>query len=105
MPSGGIVRISAAVEDDGQRLDISIVDAGAGMTEEDLKRLGEPFFTKRRGGIGLGFSLARRVIIEHGGEVQVTSQQGRGTTVVVSLPVSMNASEKQLTDVVGRGTG
>ncbi len=103
MSSGGIVRISATIEADGQWLGISVVDTGVGMTEEELKRLGEPFFTKRRGGIGLGFSLARRVISEHGGEVQVTSQQDRGTKVGVFLPISRIVSEQQLAGVIGRG--
>lgn len=96
MPFRGVVEISSTISDNGQRLDISIVDKGVGMSDEEVKRLGEPFFTKRRGGVGLGFSFARRVIVEHGGALQVTSRQGRGTTVVVSLPRFVQGSTRQL---------
>src|SRR5262249_39789673 len=67
MPSGGIVQLSCDLRADNQRVNIVIDDRGIGLAEDDLKRLGEPFFTKRKGGIGLGFSLAHRVIKEHGG--------------------------------------
>jgi signal transduction histidine kinase len=103
MPSGGVVSISSTIPADPRRLDISIADTGVGMAEKDLKRLGEPFFTMRRGGIGLGFSLARRVIVGHGGELQVTSKQGRGTNVLVSLPISLNMYAKQFTGAAGQG--
>jgi signal transduction histidine kinase len=96
MPFRGVVRISSIISDGGQRLDISIVDKGVGMSDEDLKRLGEPFFTKRRGGVGLGFSFARRVIMEHGGELQVTSMQDQGTTVVISFPRFAHSLARQL---------
>ena len=96
MPSGGIVKLSCDLQTDNQRVNIMIEDRGIGMAEDDLKRLGEPFFTKRKGGIGLGFSLAYRVIKEHGGALQVTSIQGHGTTVTISLPVSVNLYKEQL---------
>jgi signal transduction histidine kinase len=96
MPSGGIVKLSCDLQADNQRVTIIIDDHGVGLAEDDLKRLGEPFFTKRKGGIGLGFSLAYRVIKEHGGALQVTSIQGHGTTVTISLPVSVNLYEEQL---------
>jgi len=102
MPSGGIVKLSCDLQTEKQRVNIMIEDRGIGMAEDDLKRLGEPFFTKRKGGIGLGFSLAYRVIKEHGGALQVTSLQGRGTTVTISLPMSVNLYEEQLAGSSGR---
>jgi signal transduction histidine kinase len=102
MPSGGIVKLSCDLQTDNQRVNIMIEDRGIGMAEDDLKRLGEPFFTKRKGGIGLGFSLAYRVIKEHGGALQVTSIQGRGTTVTISLPMSAYLHEEQLAGSSGR---
>jgi signal transduction histidine kinase len=68
-------------------VNISIADNGIGLSKDELQRLGEPFYTKRKGGIGLGFSLAQKIIVRHGGTLQVTSEQGRGTTVTVSLLV------------------
>jgi signal transduction histidine kinase len=101
MPSGGGVKIFCTIPDDSQRFNISIVDEGVGMSDEDLKRLGQPFFTKRKGGVGLGFSFARRVIVEHGGEFQVTSRQGCGTTVMISLPRSASNTSRQLAGATG----
>ena len=87
MSAGGVVSISQASNDNGQTAHIVISDQGVGIAEDDLKRLGDPFFSKRRGGIGLGFSLARRVVLEHGGALKVTSTIGKGTIVSVSLPL------------------
>ena len=101
MPSGGGVKIFCTIPDDSRRFNISIVDEGVGMSDEDLKRLGQPFFTKRKGGVGLGFSFARRVIVEHGGEFQVTSRQGCGTTVMISLPRSASNTSRQLAGATG----
>ena len=98
MPSGGAVMICCAIHGDNPQFTISILDEGVGMSEEELKRLGEPFFSKRKGGVGLGFSFARRVVVEHGGELQVTSIPGRGTTVMISLPRSIHDKPRQLTE-------
>lgn len=88
MPSGGQVQIKQERSRDGGTVTLTVSDHGIGLADEDLKRLGEPFFTKRGGGIGLGFALVRRVILEHGGSLHVTSTLGRGTSVSVNLPVA-----------------
>jgi len=86
MPTGGTVTVSAQpVSGDGQFL-LTISDTGVGLTAEDLKRLGEPFFTQRSGGVGLGFALARRIVTEHGGTLDASSEPGQGTTVAIRLP-------------------
>jgi len=102
MPSGGVVKICCASHDDNPRFLISIVDTGVGMSDEDLRHLGEPFFTKRRGGVGLGFSFARRVIEEHGGVLEVISVQNRGTTVTASLPRFVHNLPKHLLGAGGQ---
>lgn len=102
MPSGGMVTIEQYVDREDKTVSIAVVDHGVGIAEEDLKRLGDPFFTKRGGGVGLGFSLARRVVSEHGGSLNVTSTLGQGTTVTVSLPVSVDVQERQLAASSGR---
>jgi signal transduction histidine kinase len=65
---------------------IAVIDRGIGMADEVLRRLGEPFFTTRAGGTGLGLGICRRIIEEHGGHLTVESAPGRGTTVTVTLP-------------------
>lgn len=105
MPSGGVVTVRQHPPDENGNVLVVVMDDGVGIPEEDLKRLGDPFFTKRQGGVGLGFSLARRVVVEHGGSLQVTSTLGRGTTVTVSLPLASRADERIYTGVMERRSG
>ncbi len=69
---------------------VTIRDEGRGMDEKNLARIREPFFTTKHtdGGTGLGVSISHGIIQEHGGFLQYESEPGKGTTVVVSLPVS-----------------
>jgi len=73
-------------------LSISVVDHGIGIAAADLPRIGTPFFrtdpsrARRTGGLGLGLSLARRIVEAHHGQLQVESQVEHGTTVRLVLP-------------------
>lgn len=66
---------------------ISVHDEGVGMSEEQLKRLGEPFFTTKQNGTGLGLMVTYRIINQHNGEVNVESKVNAGTTFTVKLPL------------------
>lgn len=85
-----IVRVQLAPGPDPE-LRIAIVDRGPGMAPEVLARLGEPFFTTKQPGrgMGLGLFLARAVIEGVGGTLGILSQPGKGTTVTVSLPTDI----------------
>jgi PAS domain S-box-containing protein len=68
---------------------VEIADTGAGMTEEIQARIFEPFFTTRPGcGIGLGLSISRSIVTELGGEIEVSSTPGKGSSFRVLLPPS-----------------
>jgi signal transduction histidine kinase len=84
LDDGGTVRV--AVEDGDGVVRVAIRDAGRGMSPEVRARLFEPFYTTRSDGTGLGLPLARRIARAHGGEIDVESAPGAGTTVVVRLP-------------------
>ncbi|NEW86816.1 PAS domain S-box protein [Rhodopseudomonas sp. WA056] len=90
---GGTVTVSAAVE--STRLVLCVTDTGVGIAEEDLKRLGDPFFQagktyqRRHEGTGLGLSIVKSLVRMHGGEIDVRSQIDCGTTVTVSLPLAL----------------
>lgn len=65
---------------------ISVADTGRGMTQEELARALAGFYTTKPQGTGLGLSVVRRLIADHGGSVDVSSIPGRGTTVSLELP-------------------
>ncbi|MBI1930051.1 histidine kinase, partial [Candidatus Poribacteria bacterium] len=67
---------------------IDISDTGHGISETDLRTIFRPFYSTKPGGTGLGLSFCRRVVEEHGGEIKVKSEVGKGSTFSVTLPVS-----------------
>ena len=92
--AGGTVRV--AVERQDKRVRLVVEDDGSGMTDEVLKHLFEPFFTRRSSGqgTGLGLSITYRIVEEHQGSIEATSEGvGRGSRFVVSLPANYSAKE------------
>lgn len=86
MPSGGFITISMNQTIDN-RIHISIKDEGYGIPEEKLKKLGQPFYTTKERGTGLGLMVSYRIIEEHEGTIKVESEVGKGTVFHVYLPV------------------
>ncbi|GAB4487863.1 MAG: HAMP domain-containing sensor histidine kinase [Thermodesulfovibrionales bacterium] len=86
MPAGGTITVST-ITDEG-RFRISVADTGAGIPKEKLPKIFDPFFTTKAGGLGLGLPLTKRIVEEHGGRVDITSAEGGGTTVTISLPAA-----------------
>ncbi|UCZ54168.1 PAS domain S-box protein [Bacillus shivajii] len=66
---------------------ITVEDQGCGIPKEKLKKIGEPFFTTKEKGTGLGLMVTFQIIEEHGGEVQVDSKEGEGTKFTIRLPL------------------
>lgn len=89
MPDGGELRVGAAAHDGF--LHVSVTDTGEGIAAADLPHVFEPFFSTKPGGSGLGLALVHRIVRDHGGEVDVRSAPGFGTTVVLTLPASSDA--------------
>ncbi len=87
---GGRVRLETQVAD--QRVAFWIRDSGCGMSEEELGRAGEPFFTTKEPGrgMGLGLFLTRNVVTRLGGSLDFRSVPGRGTEAIVTLPCGQN---------------
>jgi len=88
------LRVAARSESDGAQLRVSVLDQGNGIKDEDLQRIFDPFFTTRpdQGGTGLGLSICQRIIQNHGGTIDISSQVGIGTEVNVRLPIPANWS-------------
>jgi len=77
---------------------ISFTDDGPGITPETLNRIFDPFFTTKEAGkgTGLGLSICHSIVTEHGGQIYVRSQLGKGTTIFIELPVENRAQVKSL---------
>jgi two-component system sensor histidine kinase PilS (NtrC family) len=80
----GELRLRAAIE--GGRLIIEVTDTGEGIVPEDLLHVFEPFYSTKPQGSGLGLALVHRVVQDHGGDIDVRSAPGFGTTFTLSLP-------------------
>jgi signal transduction histidine kinase len=96
LPAGGEIAVSLSDQEKvrlgpkgkpEQCVRIEISDNGPGIAKENLARIFEPFFTTRHEGIGLGLSMVHRVIEEHGGNIAVDSQVGKGATFTIHLPL------------------
>ncbi|WP_442593975.1 PAS domain S-box protein [Neobacillus sp. D3-1R] len=84
MPNGGDLIVKTFVNE--QSVQISIQDTGIGISEEKLQKLGEPFFTTKKNGNGLGLMVSFKIIENHNGRVYVESELNKGTTFNILLP-------------------
>ncbi|QFT88505.1 Sporulation kinase E [Bacillus sp. THAF10] len=88
MPKGG--KVTVFIEKEKEKDDfilISIIDEGIGIPDDKLKKLGEPFYTTKERGTGLGLMVSYKIVEEHNGCIEVMSEVGRGTTFHIHLPV------------------
>ena len=99
MPEGGTLDVS--LQDLEDKLVITMRDSGEGIEEENIAKIFDPFFTtKPEGeGTGLGLSVSYGIITRHGGQIEVSSEIGMGTTFVVSLPVRPDAMGEESLEV------
>ncbi len=86
MPDGGELRVE--VEKLGEKIAIRVSDNGIGIPADKLPLIFEPFFTSKGQGTGLGLAISYNIISDHGGEIEVESQIGEGTTVQILLPIT-----------------
>jgi signal transduction histidine kinase len=90
----GLVTIATDCRDGIARVTVS--DTGRGMSPEQLDRALSGFYTTKPHGTGLGLSVVRRLVADHGGSVHVDSTPGRGTIVSIELPAHVAARQPQL---------
>jgi two-component system phosphate regulon sensor histidine kinase PhoR len=92
-PEGGEIRFALKQRRDG-RLQIEVADSGIGIATEHLPRLTERFYrvdgsrSRATGGTGLGLAIVKHVVQRHGGELQISSELGRGSTFVMLMPAA-----------------
>lgn len=86
MPNGGTIGVAVGDVVGKGRVAVEISDTGKGIPKAMLDRLPEPFLTSKTRGLGLGLSLARRILERFGGSLDLRSEEGHGTTVVLEIP-------------------
>jgi signal transduction histidine kinase len=78
----------------GGGVDVIIKDSGAGIKEEEKGRIFEYYFTTKDKGIGIGLPISYIIIKDHNGDIKVNSEEGKGTTFVITLPLKQPSKEK-----------
>ena len=80
----GTKRISISAREIDHKIQIQVTDTGSGLSSEDLEKIFIPFYTKKKKGSGIGLSLARQIMRKHGGTINMRSNEGKGSTVVLN---------------------
>ncbi|HKP14342.1 MAG TPA: ATP-binding protein, partial [Blastocatellia bacterium] len=99
MPHGG--RLTAQVRRADGRVEISIRDTGVGISQENLAKIFDPYYSTKQSGFGLGLAVTRKIVQEHQGSVSAQSRTGDGTTFTINLP-AMNESSTGPQEAGGR---
>ncbi len=113
MPGGGIISVSCTNKTfgkdhprHGNYVQITIKDTGYGISSDNLERIFDPYFSTKETGSGLGLAVTYSIIHKHGGYIDVTSKEGRGTTFTIFLPVNninKNPSRRHLSSETHKG--
>jgi len=86
MPDGG--ELTLTIKPAADHIVISVTDTGSGIEPEHLSQIMTPMFTTKTRGLGLGLSLVRSMVENHGGQIEISSQPGRGTCFTIRLPAA-----------------
>ncbi|MBI5099409.1 MAG: HAMP domain-containing protein [Nitrospirae bacterium] len=92
MPDGGELRISTSFAEKDKKVVVSISDTGHGIAKNDIGKIFKTFYTTKKTGTGLGLSISYGIIKEHGGDITIKSEIGKGSTFEISLPVSVDSA-------------
>ncbi|CAG0952840.1 partial Sensor protein ZraS, partial [Anaerolineae bacterium] len=87
MKQGGTLTVATSRDSDAGTCTVAVGDTGIGIPPENLKNIFSPFFTTRSDGTGLGLAVSYGIVRDHGGNIQVESTAGRGSTFRVVLPL------------------
>jgi len=91
MPAGGSLRLRCAPSANGRHIELTCEDTGVGIPPDRLAKIFDPFFSTKEMGTGLGLSVVYGIVERHGGTIDIRSDVGKGTTVVIRLPVARKA--------------
>jgi two-component system sensor histidine kinase HydH len=94
MGEGGTLRVKIERIERQRQTRISVTDNGQGIDSENLDRIFDPYFTTKSDGTGLGLAIVHKIVQAHGGEVEVESLAGQGTTVKLTIPDIQEAHDR-----------
>jgi signal transduction histidine kinase len=83
----GVVKVSA-VSTSSDEIAVSVSDGGPGIEPETARQIFEPFYSTKRGGLGVGLSISRAIVEAHGGRLSLTPNEGGGSTFQFTLPTN-----------------
>jgi signal transduction histidine kinase len=92
MPKGGKILLQVEEDDSGFAV-LRVIDEGEGISKDRLQKLGEPFYTNKEKGTGLGLMISQRIIEGHRGTLKIESELGKGTAVTITLPLVQEEEE------------
>ena len=81
---GGSIKVRSDLSD--EHVSVIFTDTGEGISASEMSDVFQPYFTTKKSGTGLGLLIIRRIIREHGGDIKISSEEGKGTSVTISLP-------------------
>ena len=90
MPEGGVLRIRTSLTNSRfgpPYMELIMQDTGPGIPLKIQKKIFNPFFTTREKGTGLGLAIVRNIVDSHHGEIEVESEEGKGTAMIIRLPL------------------
>ncbi len=100
--TGGILTLSSEQEERG--VAVTLADTGRGMEPEERERALEPYFTTKKGGSGLGLAIVHKIVRDHGGSLDIVSEPGRGTAVILHFPSGPTPHETASGEAVSHGS-
>ena len=95
-PTAVRYQIHSALYND--EIHITLTDTGPGMNAETIQAVTTPFFSTKESGSGLGLSLCVRILEEHGADLDIASEEGKGTTFTIRLKISREDEHGPITD-------
>jgi len=89
MPKGGTLKVSSWYKEefDGLSVHVAVSDSGVGIREADRTKIFQPFYSTKERGTGMGLAICRRIVSQHGGEISFETEEKKGSTFIVRLPV------------------
>jgi two-component system NtrC family sensor kinase len=94
MHNAGVLTVTTALANKRKKaVRVEVTDSGVGIDEKDLPKIFDPFFTSKEKGTGLGLSVVYGIINSHQGTIEVDSKAGEGTTITITLPTEITATE------------